>query len=315
MLSSGQDRRRTAIREAAGWLALLESGAAGEREHQQLQEWRQAHAEHERAWQAALALQQRFAAVPSRLAMASLQPADRGRRTAMRQLLGLAVVVPTGWWLTQTLPLDAWTADLSTATGERRTLTLADGSLLQLNTATAVDLDPARRRLTLVQGELSLQVPSAEAMTLDTRFGVLTVRQAEVCVHQHDEGCDVRVVSGSVGVRPLKGLGLELGKGQQLRLSALGIGAIEPFSATLLSWRQGVLIAQDQPLGEFLEEFSRYRLGLLRWDPAVANLRVTGSFQLADTDRVLTLLAATLPLEVHWRTRFWVTLQPRTVSV
>ncbi len=60
MLSGAQDRRRTAIREAAGWLALLESGAAGEREHQQLQAWRQAHAEHERAWQAALALQQRY---------------------------------------------------------------------------------------------------------------------------------------------------------------------------------------------------------------------------------------------------------------
>ncbi|MDR6178262.1 transmembrane sensor [Pseudomonas sp. SORGH_AS 211] len=315
MLSGAQDRRRTAIREAAGWLALLESGAAGEREHQQLQAWRQAHAEHERAWQAALALQQRFAAVPSRLAMASLQPVDRGRRTALRQLLGLALVVPTGWWLTQEVPLDAWTADLGTATGERRSLTLADGSLLQLNTATAVNLDQARRRLTLVQGELSLQVPGAQPLTLDTRFGALTVRQAEVCVQQDDEGCDVRVVSGSVGVQPLSGPGLELGKGQQLRLSALGIGAIEPFSATLLSWRQGVLIAQDQPLDEFLQALGRYRRGLLRWDPALASLRVTGSFQLADTDRVLALLAATLPVEVHWRTRFWVTLKPRSVSV
>lgn len=312
---SGQDRRRRAIRDAAEWLALLESGAAGERERQQLQAWRQAHPEHERAWQAALQLQQRFAAVPSRLAMASLQPAERTRRTALRQLLGLAVVVPTGWWLSRDLPLDAWTADLSTATGERRSLTLADGSLLQLNTATAVDLDQTRRRLTLVRGELSLRVPGTQALTLDTRFGTLTVEQAEVCVQQDDEGCDVRVVSGSVEVRPLMGLGLALGKGQQLRLSTLGIGAIEPFSPTLLSWRQGVLIAQDQPLGEFLQQFSRYRPGLLRWDPAVANLRVTGSFQLADTDRVLTLLAATLPVELQWRTRFWVTLIPRSVAV
>lgn len=312
---SGQDRRRRAIREAAEWLALLESGAAGERERQQLQAWRQAHPKHERAWQAALQLQQRFAAVPSRLAMASLQPAERTRRTALRQLLGLAVVVPTGWWLSREVPLDAWTADLSTATGERRSLTLADGSLLQLNTATAVDLDQTRRRLTLVRGELSLRVPGTQALTLDTRFGTLTVEQAEVCVQQDDEGCDVRVVSGSVEVRPLMGLGLALGKGQQLRLSTLGIGAIEPFSPTLLSWRQGVLIAQDQPLGEFLQQFSRYRPGLLRWDPAVADLRVTGSFQLADTDRVLTLLAATLPVELQWRTRFWVTLIPRSVTV
>ncbi|MEH3024058.1 MAG: FecR domain-containing protein [Pseudomonas oryzihabitans] len=313
-MNGAADRRRTAIREAASWLALLESGAAGEPEHQQLQEWRQAHAEHERAWQAALALQQRFAAIHPRLAMASLQPANRSRRSALRQLLGLAVVVPTGWWLTRTLPLDAWSADLSTATGERRSLTLADGSLLQLNTATAVDLDQVRRYLRLIRGEVSLQVPGAVAYTLDTGFGAVTVRQAEVCVHQHDEGCDVRVVGGSVGVQPLHGPRLELGKGQQLRLTELGVGAIEPFAATLLSWRRGVLIAQNQPLGEFLHEFSRYRLGLLRWDPAVADLRVTGSFQLADGDRVLALLAATLPLELQWRTRFWVTLVPRTAA-
>lgn len=314
MLRSERERQRRAVREAAGWLALLEAGEASAHELELLQEWRAADAEHERAWQAALQLQQRFAAVPSRLAMASLQPADRGRRIALRQLLGLAVVVPTGWWLMQDMSLDAWTADLSTATGERRSLPLADGSLLQLNTATAVDLNQTQRRLTLLRGELSLRVPGAQALTLDTRFGALTVEQAEVCVQQDDEGCDVRVVSGSVEVRPLMGLGLTLGKGQQLRLSTLGIGAIEPFSPTLLSWRQGVLIAQDQPLGEFLQELSRYRPGLLHWDPAVANLRVTGSFQLADTERVLVLLAATLPVELHWRTRFWVTLEPRQVN-
>ncbi|WP_454252948.1 FecR domain-containing protein [Pseudomonas sp. Marseille-Q7302] len=314
MLSDSQDRRRTAIREAAGWLALLESGEATAREQQLLQEWREADTEHERAWQAALTLQQRFATVPSRLAMASLRPADRGRRTALRQLLGLAVVIPTGWWLMRELPLDAWTAAVSTATGEHRSLTLADGSLLQLNTATAVDLDETRRYLRLIRGEASLQVPGALPMTLDTGFGAVTLRQAEVCVQRHDEGCDVRVVSGSVDIQPLAGPRLELGEGRQLRLSALGVGAIEPFAATVLSWRQGVLIAQDQPLGEFLEEFSRYRLGLLRWDPAVADLRVTGSFQLADTDRVLALLAATLPVDVQWRTRFWVTLVPRSTT-
>jgi transmembrane sensor len=44
-------------------------------------------------------------------------------------------------------------------------------------------------------------------------------------------------------------------------------------------------------------------------------LRVTGSFRLDDTDRILTLLAASLPLEVQMRTRYWVTLLPRKKSV
>ncbi|MNF50890.1 fec operon regulator FecR [compost metagenome] len=70
-------------------------------------------------------------------------------------------------------------------------------------------------------------------------------------------------------------------------------------------------MAQDQPLGDFLRELSRYRPGLLRWDPALEALRVTGSFRLDNTDRVLSLLAASLPVDVHSRTRYWITVVPR----
>jgi transmembrane sensor len=53
----------------------------------------------------------------------------------------------------------------------------------------------------------------------------------------------------------------------------------------------------------------RYRPGVLRWDPSLETLRVTGSFRLDDTDRILNLLAQTLGLEVQARTRYWVTLR------
>jgi transmembrane sensor len=80
-------------------------------------------------------------------------------------------------------------------------------------------------------------------------------------------------------------------------------------------WREGVLMAKNQPLGDFLRELSAYRPGVLRWEPELEALRVTGSFRLDDTDRVLALLAASLPLDVHSRTRYWVTLLPRKNSV
>ncbi len=69
-----------------------------------------------------------------------------------------------------------------------------------------------------------------------------------------------------------------------------------------------MLTAQNQPLGDFLRELERYRPGVLRWDPRLDALRVTGSFRLEDTDRVLNLLAQTLGFQVQARTRFWVTL-------
>ena len=72
-----------------------------------------------------------------------------------------------------------------------------------------------------------------------------------------------------------------------------------------------MLLADNQPLGDFLRELRRYRPGVLRWDRALERLRVTGSFRLDDTDRVLTLLAASLPLRLQTRTRYWVSLSPR----
>ncbi|WP_285428284.1 FecR domain-containing protein [Pseudomonas sp. lyk4-R2A-8] len=299
---------RDVARAAAQWLALLESGAATERDHAALQHWRDSHPQHEQTWQKAQTLRQRFSNLPPALAMASLDRPQPGRRAVLKRALGVAALVPTAWLISRQLPLDAWRADVRTATGERQRLPLADGASLQLNTATAVDVDLAQRHVTLVDGELALNVPGAAAMTVYTRYGQLRVSQADVCVRQLAAGCRVSVLKGAVQVRDANGQVSTLRGGQQGPLNATGLGASLPFDVLQLGWRDGVLTAQNQALGDFLRELERYRPGVLRWDPSLETLRVTGSFRLDDTDSVLGLLASTLGFEVHARTRYWVTL-------
>ncbi len=299
---------RDVARAAAQWLALLESGAATERDHAALQRWRDSHPQHEQTWQRAQALRQRFSDLPQALAMASLDRPQPGRRAVLKRALGIAALLPTAWLLSRQLPIQTWRADLHTATGERTRMALADGASVQLNTATAVDVDPAQRRITLVEGELALNVPAATAMSVQTRYGELTVSQAEVCVRQLDTGCLVSVLKGSVRVRDLDGRTATLQGGQQAPLKSSGLGAWVAFDALQLGWRDGVLTAQNQALGDFLRELARYRPGVLRWDPRLETLRVTGSFRLDDTDRILDLLASSLGLHVQARTRYWVTL-------
>lgn len=302
---------RQVARAAAQWLALLESGAATERDRADLQRWRDGCASHEQAWQKAQLLRQRFAGLPAALAMASLDRPQPGRRAVLKCALGAAALLPSAWLLGRHLPLEVWRADLHTATGERKQLLLADGSSLQLNTASAVDVDLDNRRVTLVAGEMALQVPGAAPMAIHTRHGLLSVGTGELCVRQESSGCRVSVYGGTASVRPIRGPALTLHGGQQVGLQAAGAGVPEPFDVLQPGWREGVLLAQDQPLGEFLEELSKHRPGVLRWAPELESLRVTGSFRLEDTDRVLALLAASLPLQVQARTRFWVTLLPR----
>ncbi|WP_411380369.1 FecR domain-containing protein [Pseudomonas sp. MPB26] len=299
---------RDVARAAAQWLALLESGAATERDHAALQQWRDSHPQHEQTWQKAQTLRQRFSDLPQALAMASLDRPQPGRRAVLKRALGLAALVPTAWLISRQLPIEAWRADLHTATGERKRVLLDDGGSLQLNTATALDVDLAQRRITLVDGELALDVPGAAPMTVQTRYGELKVSQAQVCVRQLAAGCLVSVLQGTVQVRDLGGQTAILQKGQQARLKTGGLGAWVPFDVLQLGWRDGVLTAQNQPLGDFLRELQRYRPGVLRWEPSLEALRVTGSFRLDDTDRILILLASTLGLEVQNRTRYWVSL-------
>lgn len=306
---SSEDRE--VARRAAQWLALLESGYANDDDHLKLQHWRDSSSQHERAWHKVQQLRQRFSALPSNLAMATLDRPDHARRMLLKRALGVAALVPAAWLLSRQLPLDVWRADLQTSTGEHKRLPLADGSTLQLNTASAVNVDLGARRLTLVRGEMALNVPGNSPLTLEAPFGRIIVSQSEVCVRLTADACQVSVVSGTVRLQPLLGPLLALSAGQQVSLQRNGAGPVRLFDALLPGWRDGVLMAQNQPLGDFLRELSRYRTGLLRWEPELEALRVTGSFRLDNTDRVLSLLAASLPVEVQMRTRYWVTLVPQ----
>jgi transmembrane sensor len=309
-IAPGNEAREVA-RAAAQWLALLESGEASEADHSRLKTWRESDSRHENAWQKIQLLRQRFSSLPTELAMATLDRPDLERRAALKRALALAALVPTAWLISRQLPLDVWRADLHTSTGEHKQTLLADGSTLQLNTASAVNVDLTSRELTLVRGEMTLNVRGGAALTINAPYGRIIVSRSEVCVRLNERDCNVSVLSGSVQLQPLHGPLLQLNAGQQINLQASGAGLVTPYDTKMPGWRDGVLMAQNQPLGDFLRELSRYRPGLLRWDPALENLRITGSFRLDNTDKVLALLAASLPLEVHSRTRFWVTLMPR----
>ncbi|KAG1069089.1 hypothetical protein G6F55_014487 [Rhizopus delemar] len=72
-----------------------------------------------------------------------------------------------------------------------------------------------------------------------------------------------------------------------------------------------MLAVRNWRLADLVDELARYRRGVLRCDPAVAGLRVSGAFPLADTDGSLRLLEKTLPVRISRVTPFWVTVAPR----
>ncbi|TWE06960.1 FecR family protein [Pseudomonas sp. AG1028] len=302
------DTRRIA-HSAARWLTLIESGEARESDHAALQRWRDAHTSHEHAWQKIQALRSRFGGVPPELAMASLDRPDQKRRRLLKGLLGVATLAPAAWLVSHELPI--WRADLATRVGEQRRLTLVDGSVLDINTDSALNLDVAQRRLILLRGEVALRLAAGSPFVIETDQGKATLSTGEICVRQQGDSCQFSMFTGVGQLQPNAYDTLALQAGQRLTLRGGRVDSTKAFDMRQLGWRDGVLMANNQPLGDFLRELERYRPGVLRWSPTLERLRVTGSFRLADTDQVLDLLAASLPLSVQKRTRYWVTLVPR----
>ncbi|MGC5700739.1 DUF4880 domain-containing protein [Pseudomonas sp. NFXW11] len=305
---------------AIDWLVRAQSGLMSAAEQQALEHWRQANSEHERAWQRVsslpLLLQPGANLLADATARRALQAAGadpQRRRQVLKYLLALGLLGGMSWQGADSTLVRSALASYRTRIGERRRWALADGSSLWLNTASAVNLESSdgQSRLQLVEGELALDAPAdAAALQLLTADALLYSRGAHLLVRHDRQGTLVTVLRGLAQVSARQQPGpLALPAGWQARVDARGVGQPTPVDGFLAqAWLRGILPAERMRLDQLLAELSRYRPGFLRCSEQVAALRVTGSFQLDDTDAALALLATTLPVRIERRTRYWVTL-------
>lgn len=308
------------VNEASGWLVRLWSGEAGPEDEAACQRWRAADPEHERAWQRFQSLGARMLGVDAGLARRVLLPgATAPARRRVLRALGAAVLLggvvhnvrESGWWQQQA-------CDVATLLGQRRELVLADGSRLLLDGDSAVDIrfDGDWRRIVLRRGRIlvtSAPDPAARyrPLVVDSAQGRVRALGTRFSVQQEAERSRVAVYEGAVELQPRHRGSLRLERGQQGSFSLLQASLDGPSRESDLAWREGRLVAEQMRLADFLAELGRHRRGVLRCDPRVAELRLTGVFPLDDTDLALAAVTQGLPVQLHFVTRYWVTVQPR----
>lgn len=307
--------------EAAHWLARRHASDFSESEHAELLRWRGQSSIHEHVWQQAERLKERMNALPAPMGMAVL---DRPRRTAGRRhflkTAALAIGAPAlGWLAYRRLPWQAWNADFRTATGERRSVTLADGSSILLNTASAIsaNFDGASRRVRLHAGEILVETAhparyADQPFIVQTDDGEMQALGTRFLVRTHGQGTTLAVLDGAVRIAPARSTrGTIVQAGERAEFDSQAVRPVAALAPAADAWTQGVLYAQDMRLEDFLAELARYRPGILQCAPDAADLRVSGSFQLNDTSRILDLLTRTLPVRTEERTRYWVRVARR----
>lgn len=306
-----------ALDQAAHWFVTLHAGDASEQDQQRWRLWLEASPENARAWACANGVGSHFKSLPSDLARATLSvPTGISRRRAIKNLALLIGVAGSGWFALREQPWQRWTADYRTGLAEQGEWRLADGSLLSLNSSSAVrvEFSQTERILHLLDGELLLETGhDPRPLQVITAEGSVRPIGTRFSVSQESGYTRVAVFSGSVMLTPSAAPASrrQLDSGQASRLYHTGSNTPIPASDDLLAWLHGMLIADDMPLGEFASTFDRQRRGRVTCSAAVADLRISGAFPLNDSDRALDALAANLPVRIRRFTRYWVHIEPR----
>jgi len=318
----GQEINADSAHAAASWLTLLMSDEISEQDKIDWQQWRAESADNERAWCHIESICAGFNRINGKLAHQSLSPfsapTTTNRRTLLKVLATLSLTAGGLGLGSQSQGWQALTADYHTATGEQRHVRLSEGTQLILDTQTALNVryDAQQRQIELISGDLlitsgeqekksafprplTVLTPHGRVLALGTRFRVqLQEDQTEVQVYQ---GAVRLYPRDSVQVSPT----LKAGQGAWLNSDQYGglhNGVQEP------AWVHGQLLADNMRLGDFLRALNRYRPGVLRCDENIAQLRLSGVFPLADTDRILAALPSILPIKINSLSRYWISL-------
>lgn len=227
--------------------------------------------------------------------------ASRPRRTLMRWSLAAAIacvfvvvglIAVRGQW---------FVPEYVTAVGEQRSITLEDGSVVELNSQSRLraHFEAHLRAIELLEGEAIFRVSKDPARPFRVRTGatdivavgtafnvkasdsrtVVTVLEGRVRVNQRDAAA----LSAAAAAKAVSEF--ELAVGDQLTVAkaqpAIRVSLRDTEKVT--SWTERRLIFEDTPLSVAATEFARYSPRSIRIeDPAVGERKINGVFDATD---------------------------------
>jgi transmembrane sensor len=322
------DRHKNIDAIAGDWLARRDSGQWTDEDQRRFEDWlnesplhRVTYLRLEHVWERSERLKALGAGVPRGV----IPPANRWnlspffeqresaptRRAHGLRALAAGIVLAAGF----AAAYHFWPSgsSYSTPIGGLASVPMADGSNVTLNTNSEirVSVTQKERRIDLEHGEAFFQVAHDEMRPFVVHAGDKRVIAVGTQFSVRREADDIRVVvtEGKVVVKT----GAGDGPGSTESAAAGTIAQASDAGVLLqtqqlaaaeeaLSWRHGVLVFRQMTLAEASAEFNRYNARkIVIEDPAVASLRVAGSFRANNVDAFVRLLERGYPLHVEER--------------
>ena len=305
---------QTTVRDdAARWFVRLQEPAVSADEQQRFDAWLNQHPQHRDEFQLLQGLWTAADLLPApRLkALAETRPARRERRPLLRYAVAasvLAVALGLGLFSGLNHP-GSYSAEFSTVLGERKHVALPDGSVIDLNSRSRLQVhyEKDRRLIELSEGEamFSVEHDSSRPFVVEAGSGKITVTGTRFDVRRDVTQTRVAVEQGTVKVQGHDApdnefINLTAGLGTHVDAQGKVAAAYTVNPAELTAWRGGKLVFNNARLSEVAAEVSRYReQPLTVSNPGVANLRLTSVFKSDNTDALLKALPNILPVAIR----------------
>lgn len=197
---------------------------------------------------------------------------------------------------------------LDTRLGEIRRVPLADGSLVAINTTTALDvaMKPRSRQILLRRGEAWFQVAKDAERPFVVSAGRVRVRAVGTAfsVRREAEGVDIMVTEGVIEtwVEGQSGPRQRLAAGNRIQLVGYHAPVVAESPSEIersLAWRNGEIALDGESLGEAASQFNRYNSRQIVIDDAdLARERFVGLFRTNEPESFAAAVAATIGARV-----------------
>ncbi len=171
-----------------------------------------------------------------------------------------------------------------------------------------------KRRLRRLGGSILVETAHGDPrpFVVSSADGDMRALGTRFLVRREEPGTRLTVLQSAVAARA-ETLSEErvIKEGQQVLILPQGLQASEAAPALAGAWAQGMLVVENARLADLVAELGRYSPALLRVDPSIADLRVTGSFPLKDTRLALQALEPSLPVRSVRHNAWWFEVVPR----
>lgn len=299
----------TVEEQAADWVVRQDGAGLNDEEQRLFEDWL-THPEHQAAYDRHRAVWMRYRRiglsmpderaiyVPRRGRCGQMPSGNMPRRIAFAAIaasLAVAVIGHIEHWPTRLR------ADYMTGVGERRSITLADGSVVKLDARSAISFDQSdgRRVARLLEGAAAFQVAPdrAHPFSVETDAGRVTALGTAFTVRQNKDAAELVVTRHSVGVLTARGDKAVVREGEGTTFMQNRVappGAVDVTAAT--AWTRGKLIVFDRPLGEVVARIAQERRVYWSVRGDAASIRVNGVYDLNDPWQAIDMLQKTLKL-------------------